>query len=120
MQLTSLFIYLSSSRWCSEERMGFLTCSGLITPSFLNLPVPFISPMALSGLVIWFQDQNVQHEVQQQPRTHIGTLKKTLESQVVVLDYVETLGVRTYVLSDCTSEATALCESKLYCSEVRG
>ena len=57
MWLMSLFIYLSTSRWRSAERMCFLTHSFSTSPFPHSFPSS-TSPVAQSGVWAWFQVQN--------------------------------------------------------------
>lgn len=100
MRLTSLFIYLSTSRWRPAERMCFLThsfSSPLFPPSFPSS----ISPVAHSGIWTRFRVQNIQHEVRgkvvREPGRQTGTSEGALESQVVVSERSRVC-VLTYVL----------------------
>ena len=75
MRLTSLFIYLPTSRWRSAERMCFLTHSLFSSPL---TPSPPPSLLWLTPVVrTVFQVQNAQHEVRgkvmREPGRQTGT-----------------------------------------------
>lgn len=68
MQLTSLFIYLSISRWRSAERMCFLKRSLSFSPSLFPHSFPSTTSflhLSCGSLGVWtgFQIQNTQREV---------------------------------------------------------